>query len=239
MTEKLIRIPLREAYTFGTEKGLSKEVSEIRSMEIEWDRSYTSSVRKGRLVRLFRENGLLDEFINTIWPSGKTEAGEKHVQNILRIAANYDDFLSGNSSDENEGSNNDSEYLEFALESHLRDFLAKNIEKIETGLRLASNEERSGIEYPVDSSRIDLLAIDNKDRYVVIELKLSQGRNKALGQLLYYMGWVDENLENPPCRGVIVANEISRELEIAVSRTPDVSLFKYNMSFSIEPVKSA
>jgi len=237
MTENIKSIPLREAYAFGVEKGLSSEVTEIRSMEIEWDRSYTSSVRKGFIIRLLRERGLLDEFIDTIWPSGKTEKGDKRIRKVLRIASDYDDYLAGNDIEENEEPQNEGEYLEFALESHLRDFLAKNLEKIESGLKLVNIDGRSGIEYPVDGGRIDLLAVDKDDRYVVIELKLSQGRNKALGQLLYYMGWVDANLENPPCRGVIVANVISRELEIAVSRTPDVSLFKYNMSFSIEPVK--
>ena len=28
----------------------------------------------------------------------------------------------------------------------------------------------------------------------MIDSELSQGRNKALGQLLYYMGWVDKHL---------------------------------------------
>jgi RecB family endonuclease NucS len=50
----------------------------------------------------------------------------------------------------------------------------------------------------VDSGRIDVLAVDSENKYVVIELKLSRGRSKALGQLNYYMGWVDEHLESAP-----------------------------------------
>ena len=71
---------------------------------------------------------------------------------------------------------------------------------------------------------------------MAIELKLSQGRNKALGQLLYYMGWVDKNLGRGACRGFIIANEIDEELSIAVSRVVGVSLAKYRMSFAIEPI---
>jgi len=71
---------------------------------------------------------------------------------------------------------------------------------------------------------------------VVIELKLSQGRNKTLGQLLYYMGWVDQHLGKGPCRGFIIASEITEDLAVAVARVPGVSLAKYRMSFAIEPV---
>jgi RecB family endonuclease NucS len=75
--------------------------------------------------------------------------------------------------------------VEFALEAHLRDFLAKNLDRIEPGLRLYDSPERDGIEFPVDGGRIDLLAMDQNGKFVVVQLKLSQGRNKTLGQLLY------------------------------------------------------
>ena len=70
----------------------------------------------------------------------------------------------------------------------------------------------------------------------MIELKLSQGRNRTLGQLLYYMGWVDQHLGKGPCRGFIIAKDITEELSIAVARVPGVRLAKYRMSFAIEPV---
>ena len=44
--------------------------------------------------------------------------------------------------------------------------------------------KRTGVEFPVEGGRIDLLAVDRNGKFVVIELKLSQGRNKTLGQLL-------------------------------------------------------
>lgn len=69
----------------------------------------------------------------------------------------------------------------------------------------------------------------------MIELKLSQGRNKTLGQLLYYMGWVDKNLGKGPCRGFIIASDITAELAMAAARAPGVSLARYRMNFAIEP----
>ncbi len=88
----------------------------------------------------------------------------------------------------------------------------------------------------MEGGRIDLLAIDRNNKFVVIELKLSQGRNRALGQLLYYMGWVDKNLGGGPCRGFIIANDIDEQLSVAVSRVSGVSLAQYRMSFTIEHV---
>lgn len=237
MKENIKSIPLREAYAFANRKELSEEVADIRSMEIEWDRSYTSSVRKGLIIRLLKDKNLLDEFIENYWPTGKTLIGEKRIRKVLNLAAEYESYISGDTIDEVDRLQQDEASFEFALESHLRDFLAKDLGIIEPGLKLFELDERSGIEYPLDGGRIDILAVDQSNRIVVIELKLSQGRNKALGQLLYYMGWVDANLGSKPCRGIIIASEISRELEIAVSRTPDVSLYNYKMSFSVEPVQ--
>ena len=77
--------------------------------------------------------------------------------------------------------------------------------------------------------------MDRAGRFVVFELKVSQGRNRALGQLLYYMSWIDEHLGNGPCRGVIIARDITPDLALAVKRTQGVSLFRYKMTFSVEP----
>jgi RecB family endonuclease NucS len=91
-----------------------------------------------------------------------------------------------------------------------------------------------GVEYPITGGRIDLLAKGKDGRFVVIELKLSRGRNKTLGQILHYMGWVDQELGNGPCRGYIVANEIPADLRLAVNRVPGVKLAEYKLSFAIQ-----
>src|SRR5690606_7447777 len=47
----------------------------------------------------------------------------------------------------------------FALESHLRDYLALNLDAVEPGLTLYRDESgREGIEYPTDVGYIDILA---------------------------------------------------------------------------------
>jgi RecB family endonuclease NucS len=236
-TEGKKRFPLREAYAFATAKGLNAEVAEVRDMEIEWDRPYTSTVRRGRMILLLERHGALQEFISTVWPFGLSTAGEADRRRCIRIAEEFAAFLAGTETEDKVESEFTAENsLEFALEAHLRDFLARNLEQVEKGLALYETDESNGVEFPVDGGRIDILATDADGKFVVIELKLAQGRNKALGQLLYYMGWIDQNLGKGPCRGIIIASDISPELAVAVSRVPGASLSRYKMHFSIEQV---
>jgi len=231
------RFPLREAYAFAGQKGLTSEVEDIRTMEIEWDRPYGPTVRRGRMIELFREHNLLDAFIAAHWTYGQTKRGESELRHCVKIKNDFNAFEASGSDPEDEASDSVEEAsLEFVLEAHLRDTLAKNIERVEKGLRLYSAGGNSGVEFPVDGGRIDLLAVDRNGKYVAIELKLSRGRNKTLGQLLYYMGWVDKHLGNGPCRGIIIASDISDELEVAAARVPGVSLARYKMNFAIEPL---
>lgn len=241
MNEEQTRtLSLKAAYAFGATHGLEREVNEIRDMVIEWDSSYTSSLRRGYIVALFERRGIFEEFKTKYWAFGNTLTGETQRRRYLRIKTQYEDFLAGHGPEPAgeggaEGSSDPEEALEFALEAHLRDFLARNLDRIEVGLRLYTSDNRNGVEFPVEGGRIDLLAVDRTGTYVVIELKLSQGRSKTLGQLLYYMGWVDQHM-GAPCRGFIIANEITEDLSVAVSRVPGVSLARYRMSFAIEPV---
>lgn len=191
----------------------------------------------GAAIQVFDKHGLMEKFISQHWPFGATPAGESRRRACVRIADEYDQFLAAEDTDEETEQSGDVLSFQFALEAHLRDFLAKNLNQIEPGLKLCDIGGKSGIEFPVEGGRIDILAVDRDGAFVAIELKLSQGRNKALGQLLYYMGWIDQYLGSGRCRGVVIANEISEELAIAVSRAPGVELFRYKMNFSLEPAR--
>lgn len=130
--------------------------------------------------------------------------------------------------------------LIFPFESHLRDFIAKNLGSISVNgrnLRLYIDEtNREGIEYPTGVGPIDILAIDSSGKFVVFELKLNKGPDQTVGQIMRYMGWVQKHLaEGNDVRGVIVAQKISEKLKYAVSIFPMISLFEYEINFSIKP----
>jgi hypothetical protein len=130
----------------------------------------------------------------------------------------------------------------FPFESHLRDFIARNLQEVrpsKTKLHLyESPEKRDGIEFPTDVGPIDILARDDKGGFVVFELKLHKGPDAALGQILRYMGWVKKHLANgAPVSGVIVASEITDKLKYAVSLVPSIALYAYKVKFDLTEEK--
>jgi RecB family endonuclease NucS len=126
------------------------------------------------------------------------------------------------------------------LESHLRDFIVRNLGTIpiaKTKLSLFLDQsKRNGVEYPTDVGFIDILALDENGNFVVFELKLSRGPDKAMGQLLRYMGWVKRMLaDQREVHGVIVAKDIDEKLRYACLLVPNVSLLEYEVDFRLRP----
>lgn len=127
---------------------------------------------------------------------------------------------------------------EFAYEKDLQRFLVKNLSIIEPGLRLFEDEGIDGVEYPAGGRFIDILAVDSHGRLVVIELKVSRGYDRVIGQLLRYMAWVQAHVAEPgqTVRGIIAAREISDDLKLACSYLPMVELYEYQLSVSLRRV---
>ena len=72
-------------------------------------------------------------------------------------------------------------------------------------------------------------------RFFVIELKVSRGYDRTVGQLLRYMAWVKTNLSpNQQVRGAIVASDITEDLRLAASLVPDVQLVEYEIAFKLK-----
>jgi hypothetical protein len=127
---------------------------------------------------------------------------------------------------------------EFAYEKDLRSFLAKNLSMIEPGLHLYQDEGITGIEFPAGGRFIDILAVDAQKHLVVIELKVSRGYDRVIGQILRYMAWIEKNHaeSGQGVRGIIAAREISEDLKLACAYLPNVSLYEYEMSVTLRKV---
>lgn len=127
---------------------------------------------------------------------------------------------------------------QFAYEKDLQNFLVKNLNLLEPGLRLYEDEGIKGIEFPAGGRFIDILALDTNDSLVVIELKVSKGYDRVVGQLMRYMAWIGENQAdvNQQVRGIIVARDISKDLILATSLLKGVQLFEYQLSISLKQI---
>lgn len=126
----------------------------------------------------------------------------------------------------------------FAYEKDLRNYLAKNLAMIEPNLHLYQEEGITGIEFPAGGRFIDILGVDAKGGLVVIELKVSRGYDRVIGQLMRYMAWIRQNLadDGQGVRGIIVAREITDDLLLACSLAANVELYEYQLSFTLKRV---
>ena len=123
----------------------------------------------------------------------------------------------------------------FAYEKDLQSYLSRNLSTLEPGLGLYDEEGLDGIEFDAGGRFIDILAVDREGAFVVIELKVSRGYDRVIGQLLRYRSWIRENMEtDKPVRGMIIAGEITDDLKLATSEILHVELFEYELSFQVK-----
>jgi len=126
-----------------------------------------------------------------------------------------------------------------SVERDLRKYLIHNLSSLERGLRLYQDQDRTGEEYPIESGRmrIDILAKDDQDNFVVIELKAGVADLSTFGQISAYLGWIKDNLaRNSNVRGIIVASDFDEKIRYALKLTPNIKLKKYKLKFEFEDI---
>jgi RecB family endonuclease NucS len=119
----------------------------------------------------------------------------------------------------------------FGLERDLQRALRKNIEQLESGLKITDG----GKEQKVASGFIDITAEDEQGNVVVIELKAGTADRETIGQILGYMG--DLSQKEKPIRGIIVAGDFAVAAVSALGALTNLHLKQYNFKFSFESVR--
>jgi restriction system protein len=128
---------------------------------------------------------------------------------------------------------------EFALEKHLEDFLVQNWKQTELGKDFDIFEEDGelvGQQYQSDTGPMDILAIKkDKSQLLVVELKKGRASDAVVGQVLRYMGYVKQELAEPnqSVKGVIIALDDDTRIRRALAMTPDISFYRYEVSFRL------
>ena len=126
-----------------------------------------------------------------------------------------------------------------SVEKDLRKYLVANLDSLEQGLKLYQHGEKYGEEYPIEAGkmRIDILAVDKANNFVVIELKAGIADLSTFGQISAYMGWVKQNLANNlDVRGIIVANDFDEKIKYAISLVPNIKLKQYELKFKFKDI---
>lgn len=172
-----------------------------------------------------------------LWKQGE-DPSPKYLSDSFSDTASASPTADENNDDAEDRDIDDKDSDKFAFERDLRNYLEKNLRAIEPGLQLYEDDGFTGIEYPAGGRFIDILAVSASGDLVVIELKVSRGHERVVGQLLRYMGWIKKNLaDGRKVRGIIVAREVSEDLRLATSEIPNVTLVEYRLSFSLAVIK--
>ncbi|MFP5444331.1 MAG: endonuclease NucS domain-containing protein [Betaproteobacteria bacterium] len=217
---------------------------ELHAMK-EWLRQHQDQVPAGHDATLstshqlrlaLKKNGWVDQDTGTeirlIHPGTANSAS---IESVLGQDGS-EDAVMGGSEDVGDAS--------FALEHQLRDFIAQNIESIPVNgrrLRLYVDATgKDGVEFSTAVGSIDILAVDKEtNALVVFELKRGRTPDHVIGPIARYMGWLKSTItKDVEVRGVIVAKQIAQNLRYAIKAVPNVSLFEYEVSFTLRAAAS-
>jgi hypothetical protein len=229
---------LYDAYDFLKAHGLGQECDEIINSSDKF-KSYTSTLRRAKIITLVRDSKQLDDFCKTIWPSGLTDKGKSRIKFFENLVVRFNNDQEGTDTTDEEEFDNTTEGNEFAYENDLRNYLVKNLSIIEKGLKIYEANGVNGEEFyvPGTSRRIDILAVDKQNNFVVIELKVSRGYEKVVGQTLFYQSSIKTIFKQDKVRVIIVAREITSELKTSTQFLPDFELFEYQLSLTLNKMK--
>lgn len=127
----------------------------------------------------------------------------------------------------------------FALEKHLEEFLVENWVATELGREYdiySVDGEKVGQQFPSDTGNMDILAISKDAKtLLVVELKRGRASDVVVGQVLRYMGYVQEVLaeKSQAVRGCIIALEDDTRLRRALSVAPNIEFYRYQVNFKL------
>lgn len=138
-----------------------------------------------------------------------------------------------------EAKENDALFITASLESMLEDFITNNLSALEPSLQLFKDEDGiPGRQYTTEVGTIDLLCVDGKNNFVVIELKRGRESDKVVGQISRYIGWVKAKLadNSRDVRGIVIIHKPTEKypkdnkLEYAISANSRLELRYYEIN---------
>lgn len=130
-----------------------------------------------------------------------------------------------------------------AYEAHLEEYVIKNWDNINFGEKLNiyyDDDGTTGQQYTTDVGIIDILALDEHGDFVVIELKRAEYGYRVVGQVLNYMGWVQDKLaqESQKVRGMVIVGKADKTLLAAIRPVSDkISLKEYRIKMYLDDPK--
>jgi hypothetical protein len=138
---------------------------------------------------------------------------------------------------------------EFAKERHLQQYLVNHWDRMglseQWEIYADSDDPQAGVEFSTGIGRPDILLTHTSDAHIcILELKKGGTSDQAVGQLLRYVGWVRQHLEDlegvstdADVEGRLIVSKPSEKLEYAISVVPELTLYEYEMEVRLNQLE--
>lgn len=195
----------------------------------------------GNLDHHFINGTYQQEIIETLEYSTQDEREDRKNPSKIQINGNireglatyksaaklYQNFLK----EEPYNASSESEVVELieqkiSLERDMEKALRRNIASLEPNLRIIDE----GVQRKVDSGFIDITCEDDNG-LVVVELKAGKAGDGAIGQILGYMGDLQDEESSKNVRGILVAHDFDKRAKAAARHVSTLTLKKYSIEF--------
>lgn len=110
-------------------------------------------------------------------------------------------------------------------EKDLEDYLISHLEEIEPGLKYVTRQLELG------EGRIDILALDKKENYVIIELKIAIDKS-LIWQCMYYPDELKEMFQTNRVRMITIAPEYPEYLLKPLKKIKKIECIRYKVQIS-------
>ena len=115
-----------------------------------------------------------------------------------------------------------------SLERDIEDQLVHQLDALEDGLTFVGRQVKC------DVGRVDIAGRGADGATVVVELKVGEAKDSAIGQIARYMGWHQQQQVAGTVRGILVASDFPEGVQYAALAMPNLALRRYRIQLTFE-----
>lgn len=115
-----------------------------------------------------------------------------------------------------------------SLERDVEDQLVRRLDALEDGLTFVGRQVKC------DVGRVDIMGRGTDGATVVVELKVGEAKDSAIGQIARYMGWHQQHQGAGTVRGILVASDFPEGVQHAALAIPNLALRRYRIQLTFE-----